>query len=370
MATGTTTPYRAETVGSLLRPEWLKTARAERAAGRLGPAEFKRIEDRAVDAAIELQEGAGLEVVTDGEMRRAHFTGSLTEAISGLGEAPAEEIAWHGETPEDEMVYRHSVAVTDTLRRERSLAQEEFVYLRARATRPVKMTLPSPLMLQTFWSQSLSTAVYDDPFEMFADAAGLVREEIRELVALGCEYIQIDAPELATLVDESAREGFRSRGIDPDRMLTEGIEILDSVTEEPGPRYALHLCRGNREGHWMASGGYEAISGAVFARAPGFDSFFLEYDDARSGGFEPLADVPGDKTVVLGLVSTKRGELEDPGELLARIDDASRHFPRDQLALSPQCGFASVIGGNPVPEESQAAKFRLIRDVAARAWPG
>jgi 5-methyltetrahydropteroyltriglutamate--homocysteine methyltransferase len=370
MATSTTTPYRAETVGSLLRPEWLKTARADRAAGRLGPAEFKRIEDRAVDAAIELQEGAGLDVVTDGEMRRAHFTGSLTEAISGLGEAPAEEIAWHGETPEDEMVYRHSVAVTDKLRRVRSLAQEEFVYLRARATRPVKMTLPSPLMLQTFWSQPLSTTVYGDPFEMFADAAELVREEIRELVALGCVYIQIDAPELATLVDESAREGFRARGIDPDRMLTDGIEILDSVTEEPGPRYALHLCRGNREGHWMASGGYEAISGAVFARAPGFDSFFLEYDDARSGGFEPLADVPGDKTVVLGLVSTKRGELEDPDELLARIEDAARHFPRDQLALSPQCGFASVIGGNPVPEESQAAKFRLIREVAARAWPG
>ena len=363
-------PYRAEAVGSLLRPAHLKQARDEHAAGRLAPAEFKRIEDRAVDEAIALQEGSGLEVVTDGEMRRGHFTGALSEAITGLGDAPAERLQWHGRTDEEEMEFHHVKAVTGKLARARSLAQEEYVYLRAKAARPVKITLSSPLMMQTFWSRTHSTAAYGDPFEMFADAAAILREEVRDLVALGCDYIQVDAPEIALMVDESVRETFRGRGIDPDRMLTDGLDIIDSVAQEPGARYALHLCRGNRDGHWMAAGGYETISRAVFGRATSFDRFFLEYDDERSGGFEPLRDVPDDKTVVLGLVSTKRAELEDPDELLARIEEAARHFPREQLALSPQCGFASTIGGNPVPPETQGAKFRLVAEVASRAWGG
>ena len=359
---------RAETVGSLLRPDYLRRARDEHAEGRLGAAEFKRIEDRAVDEAIALQEGSGLDVITDGEMRRGHFTGALSEAITGLGDAPAERLEWHGETPEDELEFRHVKAVTGKLARARSLAQEEWVYLRAEATRPAKVTLSSPLMMQTFWSKTHSKAAYEDPFDMFADAAAILREEVRDLAALGCDYIQIDAPELALMVDESVRESFRERGIDPERILSDGIDIINSVAEEPGPRYALHLCRGNRDGHWMAAGGYETISRQVFRRADRFHSFFLEYDDERSGGFEPLADVPEDKTVVLGLVSTKRAQLERPEELLSRIEQAAPHFPRDQLALSPQCGFASTIGGNPVPPETQGAKFRLVADVAARAW--
>lgn len=241
--------YRAETVGSLLRPDYLKRAREEHAQGRLAPPEFKRIEDRAVDEAIALQQGAGLEVVTDGEMRRGHFTGALSEAITGLGDAPAEKLDWHGESPADELEFRHVKAVTGKLARARSLAQEEYVYLRARASRPVKITLSSPLMMQTFWSKTHSTAAYGDPFEMFVDAAAILREEVRGLVALGCDYIQVDAPELALMVDDSVRESFRERGIDPERMLHDGIEIINSVAEEPGPRYALHLCRGNRDGH-------------------------------------------------------------------------------------------------------------------------
>ena len=273
-------------MGSLLRPEYLKQAREAHAAGRLAPAEFKRIEDRAVDEAIALQEGAGLDVITDGEMRRGHFTGSLSEAITGLGEVPAETIRWRGATPGDALEFQHGTAVTDRLRRYRSLAQEELVYLRAKASRPVKATLPSPLMMQTFWSATHSRAAYDGPFEMFADAAEILRREIRELVELGCEYVQVDAPELATLVDESVREGFRARGIDPERILDEGIEIIDSVADAPGPHYALHLCRGNREGHWMAEGGYEAISRQVFRRATRF------HTRAGARGRAPGADRP------------------------------------------------------------------------------
>jgi 5-methyltetrahydropteroyltriglutamate--homocysteine methyltransferase len=225
-------------------------------------------------------------------------------------------------------------------------------------------------MMQTFWSETHSRAAYDDPFEMFADAAEILRREVRELVELGCEYVQVDAPELATLVDESVREGFRARGIDPERMLDEGIEIIDSVADAPGPHYALHLCRGNREGHWMAEGGYEAISRQVFRRATRFHTFLLEYDDPRSGGFAPLSDVPEDRFVVLGLISTKSPELEREDELLTRIDDAARHFPRDRLSISPQCGFASTLGGNPVTPEVQEKKLRLVGRVAALAWPG
>jgi 5-methyltetrahydropteroyltriglutamate--homocysteine methyltransferase len=356
---------RAEPVGSMLRPERLRRAREEHEAGRLEHAEFKRLEDEAADEAIALQERAGLDVVTDGEMRRGHFMGTLTEAIDGLGDVPAAAHRWHGD---DEMEFAHVEAVVDRLTRSRSLAQEELVYLRARASKPVKITLPSPLMMQTLWSPEHSTAAYDDPFEMFADAAAILRDEVADLVALGCEYVQIDAPELALMVDESVRAQFVERGIDPERMLAEGIEIIDSVAATPGPRYAIHLCRGNRDGHWMASGGYEAISQAVFRRTERFSTLFLEYDDERSGGFEPLRDVPDDRFVFLGLVSTKRPELEDPAELLARIDEASGHFPREQLGLSPQCGFASTINGNPLTVDEEEAKLRLVAEVAGRAW--
>ncbi len=204
-----------------------------------------------------------------------------------------------------------------------------------------------------------------------ADAAAILREEVRDLAALGCTYVQVDAPELALMVDDAVREQFRARGIDPERMLAEGVEIIDSVARDapPGVRFGLHLCRGNRDGHWMAAGGYERISRAVFQRTRGFDTLFLEYDDERSGGFEPLRAVPEDRTVVLGLVSTKRPALEDTDELLARIDAAARFFARDQLALSPQCGFSSTIGGNPLTVEQEEAKLALVADVARRAWP-
>ena len=358
-------PPRAEVVGSLLRSQRLRAARDEHVNGDLGDAAFKRIEDDEVDRAIALQEAAGMEVVTDGEFRRAHFTGSLSEVVDGMGEVPAAGHDWHGE---DELRYAHQRAVTGRLRRRRSLAQEEFVYARARASVPVKVTLPSPLMMQTFWSPEHSTAVYADPFEMFEDAAALIREEIADLTALGCEYVQIDAPELATLVDPSVREAYAARGIDPERMLTEGIEILDGVASTPGLRYALHLCRGNRDGHWQAAGGYEAISRQVFAGTTRFSTFFLEYDDERSGGFEPLGDLPDDRVVVLGLVSTKRTELEDADALLARVEEAARFHPRDRLAVSPQCGFESAIGSPPLDEAGQERKLRLVAEVATRAW--
>ena len=364
-----TTLYRADTIGSLLRPAYLKEARSAWHAGTLPTLEFKRIEDRAVDEGIALQERAGLEIVTDGEMRRLVFTGTLTEAIDGLSPVASPTWHWHGQKPEEEMDFQLPVCVTGKIRRRRSLATEEFAYARGKTSKPLKMTLSSPLMLALFWSPEHSTAAYSDPFALFADAVDILRQEVRELAGLGCQYIQIDAPELATLVDESQRRAtYAARGVSPERMLGEGVEMLNAIADAPGVTFGLHMCRGNNAGHWMSQGGYASISKQVFQRATKYDIFLLEYDDWRSGSFAPLGDIPQDKLVVLGLVSTKKSTIEPADGIVARIEEASHYFPREQLALSTQCGFASVLQGNPITEVAQEAKLRLVVDVARRVW--
>jgi 5-methyltetrahydropteroyltriglutamate--homocysteine methyltransferase len=361
--------FRAEVVGSMLRPTYLARARAELQEGALTVAQFKRVEDRAVDQVIALQEGAGVEVVTDGEMRRYMFMGPITETVEGI--EPVEHgnpMPWATEE-QGEFEWVLPMAVTSKLRKVRSLVAEEYSYARARARKPLKVTVPSPLILYGLWNPRYSTAVYDDAFAMFADAAQVGRSEIQELVALGCEYIQVDAPELATLVDPRVRDWAESRGMPADRMLTEGIDLINAMVEGiSGVRLAIHLCRGNNAGMWMASGGYDYIAEALFQRASAFDAFLLEYDDPRSGSFEPLAHAPDDRQVVLGLVSTKTGEEETPEALTARVEEAARHFPREQLGLSTQCGFASVADGNPLGEEAQERKLRLVADVAQSVW--
>jgi 5-methyltetrahydropteroyltriglutamate--homocysteine methyltransferase len=362
--------YRAEVIGSLLRPPYLKEARAAFQEGLLTAAEFKRIEDRAVDQVIAMQEGAGVDVVTDGEMRRFLFMGPITETTEGI--EPVEHgnvMPWA--TPEGETEWTFPAAVTGPLRKVRSLVTEEYTYARARARRPLKVTVPSPLVLYGLWNPRYSEAVYGDAFEMFADAAAVGRSEVEELVGLGCEYIQIDAPELATLVDPRIRDWTESLGMPAERMLTEGIDLINAmVAGISGVRFGIHLCRGNNAGMWMASGGYDEIAGALFERASAFDAYFLEYDDARSGSFEPLALAPDDKQVVLGLVSTKHDDRETAEELAGRIEDAARFFPREQLGLSTQCGFASVAEGNPITEAAQEDKLRLVSGVAHGVWNG
>lgn len=363
------TIYRAEIIGSLLRPAYLKEARRAWEAGQLSTLEFKRSEDRAVNAAIALQEEAGLDIITDGEMRRTLFTGTLTEAIEGLSPTPGQPWHWFGQTPADEMDYQPPVSITSRIRRRRSLATEEFAYARGQAHKPLKITLPSPMMLFFAWSPQHSKAAYQDPFELFADAVDILRQEVRELSALGCQYIQIDAPEIATLVDDfQRRTAFEARGISPERMLNEGVEMLNALADVPGVTFGLHMCKGNNAGRWMSKGGYEAISKQVFRRATKYHVFLLEYDDERSGSFEALRDIPRDKTVVLGLISTKTNTLESAEGLIARIEEAGKYFPREQLALSPQCGFASVITGNPISETTQQTKLRMVADVAHRIW--
>jgi 5-methyltetrahydropteroyltriglutamate--homocysteine methyltransferase len=359
---------RAEVIGSMLRPEYLKRARLDFAADRLSTAQFKIIEDRAVNEAIALQEDAGLDVITDGEMRRSTFIGPLTDYIDGLEPVDFMTRPWRKPSAE-ETELRVPLTVAGKLRRRRSLAAEEFAYARGRASRPLKITLPSPLMMSFLWSPEFSAGAYRDPFALFSDAADILREEARELAALGCEYIQVDAPELATLVDpETRRKAYEMNGVSTDRMLGEGIEMLNAIADAPGVTFGLHLCRGNNAGHWMAAGGYETISKQVFPRAASYDILLLEYDSRRAGGFEPLADIPRDKIVVLGLVSTKTGALERADALAGQVEEAARFFPRDQLALSTQCGFASVAAGNPIAFDTQRAKLKLVAETAHRLW--
>ncbi len=360
--------FRAEVVGSMLRPAYLKEARAAFETGQMSVPQFKRIEDRAVDQVIAAQEGSGVEVVTDGEMRRFLFMGPITETVAGI------ELVEHGTSmpwasPEGELEWESPAAVTSKLEKKRSLVCEEYSYARARARLPLKVTVPSPLVLYGFWNTTYSTAAYVDPFAMFADAAAVGRSEIEELVALGCEYIQVDAPELATLVDPRVRDWAEAQGMPADRMLTEGIDLINGmVAGLSGVRLAIHLCRGNNAGMWMASGGYDYIASALFDRATAFDAFLLEYDDPRSGSFEPLAKAPQDKQVVLGLVTTKSPREVTAAEIVERIDEAARSFPRDQLGVSTQCGFASIAAGNPITEDDEERKLRLVAEAAGAVW--
>jgi methionine synthase II (cobalamin-independent) len=365
------TVHRAETVGSLLRPQYLLRSREQHEAGKLQAASYKQIEDRAVDQAIAMQEGAGLDVVTDGELRRHSFIDQLIEAVEGLSPDPDAShipVPFHGESGEVKSVFKVPFSVTDKLRRQRMMTVEEYSYARARARRPVKVTLPSPLMLFLVWSPLRSRDAYGDPFELFADGLRLMREEAEELARLGCEYIQIDAPDFGQLVDKTQRIEWEKAGISMDRVFSDGVDMLNQLAAVPGVTFGLHLCRGNYASDWISAGDYHAISKQLFQRAANFDVFLLEYDDERSGSFEALRDLPDDKVVVLGLISTKFARLESPGELASRIGEASRFFPKEQLALSTQCGFASAGPGNTISEDAQENKLRLVGEVASRVW--
>jgi 5-methyltetrahydropteroyltriglutamate--homocysteine methyltransferase len=365
------TLLRADTIGSLLRPEYLLRARARFEQGELAPADYKRVEDRAVDSAIAMQEGAGLDVVSDGELRRHTFIDQLLEAVEGLTPDPESDhipVPFRDETGDVQSVFKVAMSVTEKLRRRRMMTTEEYAYARAVARRPVKVTLPSPLMLFLAWSPERSRAAYADPFELFADGLALMREEAQELARMGCTYIQVDAPDFGQLVDPSQQEVWDAAGIPVERVLSEGVDMLNELANVPGVTFGLHLCKGNYDSQWISAGGYESLSQRLFGRLPNYQRLLLEYENPRSGSFEPLTGVPDDKVVVLGLISSKFDDMETAEALLARIEDAARFYPRDQLAISTQCGFSSAGPGNAISEDAQARKLRLVAEVAQRAW--
>ncbi|OLC12926.1 MAG: methionine synthase [Candidatus Rokubacteria bacterium 13_1_40CM_69_27] len=356
---------RSDVVGSLLRPAYLVEARQALEAGRLRPPEFKRVEDRAVDEAIALQEAAGLDVVTDGELRRYAFFGHLIEALDGFDKFGGWAIPFRDQQG-GELVFKRPVVV-DKLRWRRSMCAEEFSYLRARTARPTKVTLISTQQAAAYYDPDKSKSAYPTRDAYLADVVEFTRREVEELVRLGCTYVQIDAPQYAALLDPALREGYRQRGSDPDRLIDACIEMDNAVIgDHPGITFALHICRGNNQSMFYASGGYDPIA-RVFHRSR-FQRFLLEYDDDRSGGFEPLAAVPEDRAVVLGLVTTKKPRLESVDEIRRRIDEAAKFIPRERLALSPQCGFASTMEGNRIGPEDQRRKLHRVAETARLVW--
>jgi 5-methyltetrahydropteroyltriglutamate--homocysteine methyltransferase len=357
--------FRSDVVGSLLRPAYLKEARERRNSGALSHAEFKRIEDRAVNDAIALQTEAGLDVITDGEMRRYAFFGHLIDAVEGYDKLGGWAIPFRDEAGK-ELIIKRPVVVSK-LKRLRPMCAEEFTYLRARAHQPVKTTLISAQQAAAYYAPDQSQGAYATIDAYLADVVDILRTEVDELVRLGCTYIQVDAPQYAALLDPQIREGYRQRGNDPERLLARCIELDNAVIgDHPGVTFGIHLCRGNNQSKFYASGGYEPIAD-VFRKTK-FQRFLLEYDDERSGSFEPLQSVSEDRTVVLGLVTTKKPRLEDKAELKQRIAAASQFVPLERLALSPQCGFASTEEGNLISPADQAAKLRLVAETAREVW--
>jgi 5-methyltetrahydropteroyltriglutamate--homocysteine methyltransferase len=360
-------------VGSLLRPPWLKAARERYAASDIGAAEFKGIEDAAVDEVVMLQEDAGLEVVTDGEMRRVSFQSQLAESVEGLGEPSIDTYLWgdwHGGVEVgDRLITRPgSLGVTAKLMRRRHLSVEEFVYLRARTSQTPKITLPSPSLFANFWSEG-STDAYPTLDEFLRDVAEILREEVDELVRLGATYVQLDAPQYPLLLEEKTRRFYEKQGWDLDRWLSQGIELDNHVIgDHPDVSFGFHLCRGNQGSRWLSSGSYEEISRQIFGSVKA-NRLLLEYDDERSGDFEPLRHVPEDKTVVLGLVTTKTGRRrETVEELEARIREAERYVPLERLAISPQCGFSTSVVGNEISVEDEKDKLHTLVETTERVW--
>jgi 5-methyltetrahydropteroyltriglutamate--homocysteine methyltransferase len=359
---------RVEHVGSLLRPPFLHRARAARAAGEIAPAAFKAAEDRAVREVVALQEEIGLPVVNDGELRRESFQAELTAACDGFaGVGPDAWLwgDWHSAEAGDASAPRPAgLAVVAPLRKRRSLAAEEFTFVRACTGRPAKVTLPSPSLFASLWSPELSAGAYRDLDAFLADVVELLRDEVRELVRLGCSYIQLDAPHYPLLLDPGWRAFYEERGWPLQRWLSYGIDLDNAVIEAGRPAtFGFHLCRGNQLGRWLVAGGYDPIAGQVFGRVHA-DRLLLEYDDERSGGFGPLRLVPDDKVIVLGLVTTKTSRLERAGDIAARLRQAGALVGTERLAVSPQCGFATSAGGNPVTPQAQRDKLALLVRIA------
>jgi 5-methyltetrahydropteroyltriglutamate--homocysteine methyltransferase len=363
---------RAEHVGSLLRPSELLEARADHSADAIDEAAFKAIEDEAVRGVVALQEEAGCPIVTDGELRRESFQSELTAAVAGFEGVSIEGWLWgewHSDELGDKTVERPvEMAVARRIERCRSLAAEEFAFLRAVTDRVAKVTLPSPSLFANLWVPARSRKAYPRFDDFMEDVVAILSDEVRELRRLGCRYVQLDAPHYPLLIDPKWRAFYEERGWAADRWLAYGVELDNAVIDAaPGLTFGFHLCRGNQDSRWLVRGGYDEIAAPVL-RGVRADRLLLEYDDERSGSFDPLTLVPDDRMVVLGLVTTKSSRLEPEEELEGRIREAASVVGLERLALGTQCGFSTSIVGNSVSVEDERRKLATIVRTAERVW--
>ncbi|GLZ06103.1 5-methyltetrahydropteroyltriglutamate--homocysteine S-methyltransferase [Actinomadura sp. NBRC 104412] len=361
--------FRADHVGSLIRPRALLEARRRHDAGEIGAGELREVEDAAIADAVAAQRQAGIDVVTDGEFRRRDFRTGFADAVDGISMRTF-DMPWHTEDGVTTLPSNQFI-ITERLRQRRRLAEGEAAYLRSLTSAPIKVTLIAPgFLVDRFWSDEETGRCYASREELAAEVAAITRTEIEALIAEGVRYVQLDNPGYAAFLGAHAREnsGAQARQAAFKRMLDTDRAAVEGVRRPAGVTIGLHVCRGNQSSMWLAEGGYEPIAEQLFASIP-VDRFLLEYDDDRSGGFEPLQFVPKGTMVVLGLVSSKTAELETPETLARRIERAAKVVDLDHLAISPQCGFASVAeGGNDLEPADQFAKLRLVADTARATW--
>jgi 5-methyltetrahydropteroyltriglutamate--homocysteine methyltransferase len=364
--------YRADHVGSFLRPAEVKEARAACREGRLSLEQLHNLEDRAILAAVERQRSIGIDVFTDGEFRRSGFQNDLIEAVEGFVATarPAVVRIWQGPGGEPQEQGTRQV-VGGMLRPVRRLTEHQTRFLQAHAPGPVKMTLPSPNQFPAISFQpGVTEPFYPTRSDLLQALVAIIKQEIAALVEDGVPYIQVDEPRYSYYVDPKWRQHLRDLGEDPDRSFDAAIAADNAClqgVQRRGLTVAMHICRGNNESKWYAEGGYEPIAEKLFGSLT-VDRYLLEYDTARAGTFEPLRFMPRDKLVVLGLVSSKDPRLESQDELLRRIDEAARYVPIENLALSPQCGFASTAAGNLLTEDEQWRKLELVVATARKVW--
>ncbi len=361
--------YRADHVGSLLRPPELLEARR---APSPDPERLKEIEDRHILRVLARQKELGFDVFTDGETRRRHFMSDLTDAVEGFDQGEAVAMAWQQTAPTARPAGSVSGIVTGTLRQRRRLTAHEVPFLKAHSPGAVKVTLPSATQFPAIaFKRGVTDRFYPNHSALLRDLVAIIKAEVQALAQDGVDYIQIDAPRYSYYIDPKWRVHLAAEsGMEPDASLDEAIRADNTClegTRRPGVNLAIHLCRGNREGHWFAEGGYDPIAEKLFSTLQ-VDRFLLEYDDERSGTFAPLRFVPQGKTVVLGLVSSKRPQPESRRELITRIEEASRYVPLEHLAISPQCGFGTTEEGAPMSEDAQWAKLGLVAEVAREVW--
>jgi 5-methyltetrahydropteroyltriglutamate--homocysteine methyltransferase len=363
-------PFRADHVGSLLRSAEVRDARVKAAEGKMSAAELTAIEDAAIQKAIAKQESIGLKSITDGETRRATWHLDFLERLDGVDTVIGEALAFKGATPHK----TKNLRVVGKIDFSGHPMLEHFKFLKQHTRATPKMTIPSPTMLFSAmrdWRDYLAPGVYSDLDELYADLGRAYGKAIRAFGDAGCRYLQLDDCNLSYLCDSSAREKMAARGDDPDRLLDHWSRLINSaLAERPaGMIVSTHICRGNFRSTWMAQGGYEAIADTLFNRID-YDGYFLEYDSDRAGGFEPLRFVPksGNKHIVLGLVTSKTGELENKEDIKRRIEHAAQYVDLNRLCLSPQCGFASTEEGNLLAEQQQWAKLARVVEISREVW--
>ena len=366
-------PFRADHVGSFLRPRALLDAREKQQNGAITRAELRTVEDAAIRDIVKFQESLGLQGITDGEFRRTYFHIDFLEQLEGVETGGGITVAFHNAAGNVEFS-PPVMKITKKIRHARDIQLADFQFLKAtvneKAGKVPKVTIPSPTMLHFRGGRgAISKEAYPDLEAFYDDVAAAYRAELKSLGDAGCRYVQMDDTNLAYLCDTKMREGARSRGDDPDELPRRYARLINAaIKDRPADmRVCVHLCRGNYKSAWAAEGGYEPVAEVLFNELA-VDGYFLEYDDARSGDFQPLRHVPRGKIVVLGIVSTKLGELEYKDFLKRKIDEAAKLVPLEQLCLSPQCGFSSTVHGNDIAVEAQAAKLRLVVETAQDVW--